>query len=104
MLGGLSKAFFGYGLADYAAGEKAMIASIQEGYKVFEPELNAKPQQKDAFAANVRYLREALAQVRSQLSIRRYLPKYQVWPRLAGAGIDPKHRTVDRVLLVEARL
>ncbi|CAL8464293.1 g3828 [Coccomyxa elongata] len=67
VLGGLSKAFFGYGIADYELGEAAMISNIQTGYTVFDDKLGgASQKQKDAFKANVRYLREALAQYRAR--------------------------------------
>ena len=67
VLGGLSKAFFGYGIADYERGEAAMINNIKTGYTVFDVKLGgAKQKHKDAFKANVRYLREALAQVQQR--------------------------------------
>ncbi|EIE18644.1 cytochrome P450 [Coccomyxa subellipsoidea C-169] len=75
VLGGLSKAFFGFGLADYCAGEQAMIGSIQTGYTVFDAKVKASQPQKDAFTTNVRYLREALAEYRAH-------PK-----RFPGAGL-----------------
>lgn len=70
VLGGLSKAFFGYGIADYELGEAAMISNIQTGYTVFDDKLGgANQKQKDAFKENVRYLREALAQVQNKHSM-----------------------------------
>ncbi len=69
VLGGLSKALFGYGIADYQhynhlkGSEQEMISNIQTGYTVFDEKAGAKDKQKTAFRANVRYLHEALAQV-----------------------------------------
>ncbi len=40
-----------------------MIGSIQTGYTVFDAKIKASQPQKDAFTTNVRYLREALAEV-----------------------------------------
>ena len=65
ILGGLSKAIFGYGIEDYKdGGIKAMVKNIQTNYEVFSgPPTGANAKEKEAFEKNVAYLKEALAAV-----------------------------------------
>ena len=65
VLGGLSKAIFGYGIADYkdGTGQAEMIRNIQDNYKVFDSPVFADGSERAAFAANIEYLKTALAEV-----------------------------------------
>ena len=67
ILGGLSKAFFGYGIADYkgGSGQAEMINNIQVNYKVFDSPAFATLEERSAFASNIEYLKTALAEVRT---------------------------------------
>jgi hypothetical protein len=68
VLGGLSKTLFGYSIADYknGTGEQEVINNIHTNYTVFNALGGASGKQKEAFQANVMYLKEALAQVTFQ--------------------------------------
>ena len=65
ILGGLSKAFFGFGIEDYkdGTGQAEMINNIQMNYKVFDSPAFATLGERCAFASNIEYLSTALAEV-----------------------------------------